>query len=200
MHYSIKAGLEARTVDSVVVSTEDAEIARVARRLGAEVIDRPPELATDASPTIEAVLHAIGALEARGQGPAAVVLLQPTSPLRLARDVDAAVRLFREGGCDSVVSVCPAAHPPHWALRIEQGLLEPAFDPQYLTRRRQDLPKTYEPNGAVFVSSPAALRAHNGFMAPRTRAYVMPPERSLDIDTELDLELAGFFMKRSGGR
>jgi len=200
IHYSIKAGLEARTIDSVIVSTEDAEIARAAMRSGAEVVDRPPELATDASPTIEAVLHAIGVLEARGRGPAVIVLLQPTSPLRLAGDIDSAVRLFRRGGCDSVVSVCPMAHPPHWALRLDHGFLAPAFDPVLLTRRRQDLPETYAPNGAVYVSSPGALRDHNGFLAPRTRAYVMPPERSLDIDTELDLELAGFLLRRRGGR
>jgi len=196
LHYSVMAGLGASSVDRVVVSTEDAEIARVAAGMGAEVLDRPAGLATDEAPTIDVVLHALDALEAQGQTVGAVVLLQPTSPLRTAADVDAAVGLWREGGCDSVVSVAMSDHPPQWSFTIEGGLLRPLFEDKFLRMRRQEVPATYRTVGAVFVASRDTLRRHHGFYGGRVRPYVMPKERSVDVDTELDLALVELLMSR----
>jgi CMP-N,N'-diacetyllegionaminic acid synthase len=196
LHYAIQAGSDAKSVDRTLVTTEDAETARVARQLGAEVIDRPPELATDESPTLDAVLHAIDALEARGEPVGAIVLLQPTSPLRTAVDVDAAVALHAQGDCDSVVSVALNEHPVQWSFTIDDGLLRPLLGDSYLRMRRQDVPPTYTTVGAIFVSRPAALRAFGGFFGGKARPYVMPSERSIDIDSELDLAMVELIMSR----
>jgi len=201
IHHTIEAALRASSVDRVVVSTEDPEIARTSIGCGAEVIDRPRALASDASPTIDTVLHAIDALSAGGACPSIVVLLQPTSPLREPEDIDRGVAMYRKGGCGSVVSVTSTGHPPYWALRIQRGFLSPAFDPRYLRSRRQDLPETYIPNGAIYISSPRAIRRNGGFLGPRARPLLMPPERSVDVDTELDLALVEVLMsRREGGR
>jgi CMP-N-acetylneuraminic acid synthetase len=196
--YSIRAGLDARQVDRVIVSTEDREIAKVAQVLGAEVIDRPAALAEDAAPMMDVVVHALGVLERGGRRVEVVVLLQPTSPLRTAGDVDAAVSRFKEGGCDSVVSVCRAEHPPQWSFTLEGGLLRPLLDPGFLRMRRQDLPETYTTVGAIFVSTPSFIRKSGSFFAGRTAPYVMPPERGVDIDTEVDLALAELLLGRAG--
>jgi CMP-N,N'-diacetyllegionaminic acid synthase len=200
LDYAVRAGLDARSVDRTLVTTEDAEIARAAREMGAELVDRPPELATDESPTVDAVLHAIDALEARGVPVGTVVLLQPTSPLRTAADVDAAVELHAEGGCDSVVSVARNGHPPQWSFTIEGGLLRPLMGDGYLRMRRQDVPPSYATVGAVFVASPAALRRFGGFYGDMVRPYVMPSERSVDVDSELDLALVELVMSRGADR
>lgn len=196
--HSIRAGLDARRVDRVVVSTEDREIAKVSRDLGAEVIDRPTGLATDSAPMMGVVVHALDVLERGGARVDVVVLLQPTSPLRTAGDVDAAVSRFEEGGCDSVVSVCRAEHPPQWSFTLEGGLLRPLLDPGFLSMRRQDLPETYTTVGAIFVSTPSFVRRTGSFFAGRAAPYVMPPERGVDIDTEVDLALAELLLGRAG--
>lgn len=199
LHYAVRAGLDARSVDRTYVSTEDGETARAARGLGAEVVDRPPELATDESPTLDAVLHALDAIEGQGVEVGTVVLLQPTSPLRTAADVDAAVDLHAKGGCDSVVSVARNEHPPQWSFTIEGGLLSPLMGPEFLRMRRQDVPATYTTVGAVFVSRPTALREFGGFFGGRVRPYVMPQERSIDVDSELDLAMVELIMSRGAG-
>lgn len=193
--YSIEAALKSRYVNRVIASTEDQEIAEISRRYGAEVIDRPKELARDDSPIIDAIFHVLDFLEKAGYVPDVVVLLQPTSPLRNADDVDNAVNLFLSSGCGSVVSVCEFKHTPYWGFKIENGYLKPLFAEAYLKRRRQDLPKAYIPNGAIFIARPDTLRKYKSFYCPKTIPYIMPLERSIDIDDETDFMLAELIMK-----
>jgi len=194
--YSIEAAFKSRRANRVIVSTEDQEIAEISKRYGAEVIDRPKELARDDSPTIDAVLHALGLLEEGGYMPDVVVLLQPTSPLRNAEDIDNAIELFLSRECDSVVSVCEFKHSPYWSFKIENGYLKPIFGENYIKMRRQDLPKAYIPNGAIYVSTPETLRKYKSFYCPKTVPYIMPLERSIDIDNEIDFILAELIMKK----
>jgi len=192
---SIEAALKSKCIDRVVVSTEDKEIAEISREYGAEIIERPEEFAKDESSTIDAILHALEVLRAENYNPDIIVLLQPTSPLRNAEDVGSAIELFLNSDCESVVSVCEVGHPPYWNFKIAEGYLKPLFRDKYLMLRRQDLEKVYMPNGAMYISTPENLRKYKSFYCLRTIPYIMPPERSIDIDNEVDFMLAELLMK-----
>lgn len=187
--WTIEAALGAAMLDRVVVSTDDPAIARVSETHGAEVpFVRPPGLSTDTATSLDVVLHALEALPPVDF----VVLLQPTSPLREAADIDAAVRLAHDRRADAVVSVCPTDHPPEWCNVLpEDGSMAGFLREEVRGVRSQDLPTSYRLNGAIYVYRRARLLRERAFAMDETcYAYVMPSGRSVDIDTELDLELA----------
>ena len=188
--YSITEALKSEYLDYVFVSTEDSEIADISKKYGAQVIDRPPALAEDASKTVDAILHAVEYLVKEDIHPQIIVLLQPTSPLRNIEDINAAIRLFLDNECDSVVSVCEPDHSPFWCFMFNEMYLQPLFGPEYKNMRRQDLPKVVMPNGAIYISSPESITRFGGFYGDRVIPYCMPPERSIDIDTALDFTIA----------
>ena len=125
--YSIGSAKKTKYINKVVVSTEDKEIAEISREYDAEIIERPEELAEDESSTIDTILHALEVLRAENYNPDIIILLQPTSPLRNAEDIDSAIELFLNSDCESVVSVCEVEHPPHWCFEIEEGYLKSLF-------------------------------------------------------------------------
>ena len=196
--YSIKAGLESKYIDRVVVSTEDKEIAAVARKYNAEVIDRPKELAKDNSPAFLTYKHVLENLKEKGKYfPDIVTILQPTSPLRKTEDVDESIEIFVNNSCDSVISVTED-NEMYWGFRIEEKQLNPIFDKKYLSMNRKKLPKLYRLNGAVFVSTPQKMLENKGFHGEKVIPYVMPPERSIDIDTVIDFKTSENLMKERG--
>lgn len=182
--WTIEAARGARLVDRVVLSSDDAAIIAVAREWGCEApFVRDARLAGDETPTIDVVLDAL----ARLPGYPWVVLLQPTSPLRLAADIDGAIRLCAERKAPSCVSVCAVRENPWWMYRLGgDGRLAPLI-PGAIPTRRQDLPRVVAPNGAVYVARADWLARERKFITTDTVAYEMPAERSLDIDTEPDL-------------
>ena len=185
--WTIDAALESRSIDSVVVSTDDLEIAEIAKRLGAEVpFLRPTELASDVSPTIDTVFHALSMLKQFDS----VMLLQPTSPLRRHLDIDACVEYARKSESMSVVSVCDAEPNPFWCYTIsmDNGLI-PLFKSSDVNRR-QDLPAAYSLNGSLYYAKVEWLKTSRKFIGPETRAFRMPREFSVDVDTMLDWRLA----------
>ena len=196
--HSIENALKSKYIDIVIVSTEDEEIAEISRRYGAEVLERPEELAKDETTTIDVIFHVLEVLGANNFTPKTIVLLQPTSPLRKAEDIDNAIMLFLDSDCESVVSVCEVEHPPYWSFRIEERYLKSLFDKRYLRMRRQDLEKAYIPNGAIYVSTPQTLYKYKGFYCNYIIPYIMPIERSVDIDNEIDFMLAELLMRRYG--
>jgi CMP-N,N'-diacetyllegionaminic acid synthase len=196
--YTIEAARAAPSVSRLVVSTDSPEIAAVARTHGAEVpFLRPSELAQDDTPGIAPVLHAVRWLEEeQSYRPDYVVLLQPTSPLRAPGDIEAAMELAREREADAVVSVCPARDHPSWMKRIDAcGRLADFGASGEAYTRRQDLPPAYALNGAVYVARRGVLLELQTFYTARTHAYIMPLERSLDIDTPWDMYLAELILK-----
>ena len=183
--WTIDAALASKTVDRVVVSTDDPRLGLLASAHGAEVpFLRPKRLARDDTPTMPVVLHALDQLEAAD----IVVLLQPTSPLRIAADIDACVETFADTG-RAVVSVTAADPPPQHMFIARHGRLIPLMD-TLPAGRRQDLPPVLALNGAVYVADAAFLRKHGSFLTRRSLPYEMPRERSIDIDDELDLQVA----------
>jgi CMP-N,N'-diacetyllegionaminic acid synthase len=188
------AAAAAASVDRVVVSTDDDEIAEAAAAHGAEApFRRPAELSGDDVGDFPVLAHALGLLrETDGYEPDVVVWLRPTSPLRTAEDVEDAVALLRETGADCVRSVCLAEHHPYWMKRLEGGRLLP-YAPGADERshpRRQELPPVYRLNGAVDVVRTASALAAGEMFPGDMRGYVMPVERSVDVDTPFDLAVA----------
>jgi CMP-N,N'-diacetyllegionaminic acid synthase len=191
--WSIEAARHSQYVDRAIVSTDDAEIAEVARHWAGDVpFLRPAELATDEAPIISSLLHAADSLAERYRY---VVLLQATSPFRLGSDIDAALELCCKQGAPACVSVTPVPKA-RWMQEINAtGYLVPLFPNE--GTRRQELQQAYQPNGAVYIAELDWLRRKNAFYTPDTLAYVMPPERSLDIDTILDFHFAEAFLQAS---
>jgi CMP-N-acetylneuraminic acid synthetase len=184
--WTIDAARAATRLDRVVVSTDSGEIAAVAGRLGAEVLERPAALAADATPMRDVV-----ALD----GPEVVVLLQPTSPLRTASHVDAAVELLEASGADCVVSVVEVPHRyrPGSLMALEGERLVPVDATPYATR--QEKPVLYARNGpAVLVLR--GDRIGGDLYGGDCRPYLMEPRDSVDIDEPFDLELAEFLLSR----
>lgn len=195
--WTISAAQRADSLVRVVVSTDDTEIADVAREYGAEVpFMRPAELAQDRSPHIDVVLHALDALaSADGVVPDALVLLQPTSPFRTADDIDAAVQLARDKNAHAVVSVVETHdHPLLTRKKNADGSLAPFVPCDIAYPRRQDLPPAYALNGAIYLCGVETIRRLRTFEPPGTLAYEMPPERSLQIDTPWDFDLCSMIV------
>ncbi|GBD35445.1 CMP-N,N'-diacetyllegionaminic acid synthase [bacterium HR36] len=191
--WTIEVARRTPELEIIVVSTDSAEIAAIAKQYGADVpFLRPAELARSDSPTIDAVLHALDWLaEHRDYRPEAILLLQPTSPFRSVEDIKAALRLYEESRAPAVVSVTPCHPHPYLAYRIDaDGCLEPHWGKEACPARRQDLPHLYYLNGAIYLVKATVLLAEKTFLPRGTRALIMPPERSLDIDEPFDLMLA----------
>jgi CMP-N,N'-diacetyllegionaminic acid synthase len=187
--WTIAAALESRRITRTVVSTDSEEIAEQARALGAEALMRPSGLATDETPMLDVILHA---LEEVGRCDA-VVLLQPTSPLRRADHVDEAVDLLLESGADSVVSVVEVPHAflPASLMQVVDGRLVP-LDPDAPLLRQRKAPLYARSGPAVLALRPEALA--KGLYGGDCRAYVMDARDSLDVDGPFELELAGLLL------
>lgn len=184
--WTIKAAKDAKSIDKVILSSDDQEIIRVAKSLGCEVpFTRPSDLATDTATSIDVVLHAISELP----GFDYVVLLQPTSPLRTAADIDSAFSLMNSKRAPGCVSVCESDQSPYWMFEIigDSKLCSVLPLPPGITRR-QDLPVSYVLNGAIYIANIQWLRETRSFSADGSVAYVMSKDRSLDIDTLEDFK------------
>ena len=158
---------------------------------------RPSELAADDTPILDVLQHVVRSLDEReGYVPAYVVLLQPTSPLRRAEHVDAAIEMVLQTGADSVVSVVKVPHQftPVSVLRLEDGRLRPYGDEPSVTRR-QDKPTLYARNGpAVLVTRTTVLTKGGSLYGEDSRPLIMDAQASVDVDTVWELELAEFFL------
>jgi len=195
--WTIEAAKQSSCLDRIIVSTEDEEIASVARNLGADVpFMRPTELAADDTPAIDPVLHAISHLPDCDW----VLLLQPTSPLRSAEDIDGIWQFCQERGALSAVSVCEVEKHPYWMYQFNAAQrLEPFIKGRPDVTRRQDLLSAYELNGALYLAKTDWLLQRQDFIGPETLGYVMPPERSVDLDTPQDWRWVEFLIEQSNG-
>lgn len=197
IHWTIDAAQQAQGLDRIIVSTDDVRIAEIAQRSGAEVpFLRPAELATDNISNIWATLHALRWLESQeGYVPDCVVLLQPTSPLRSSEDIDEPLKMLSEPGVPAVLSVSPVLQHPYLMRQIAPDGTLNTFSPEsYPVGRRQDFPPVYVQNGAVYTIRTSALLQHKTYEPQGTRAYVMPTNRSLDIDSWQELRLADLIL------
>lgn len=194
--WTVEAAGASRHLRRVIISTDDEEIVAVCRALGAEVpFLRPAGLATDDAAHVPVVEHALQWMESVGDRPEFCMLLQPTSPLRTAEDIDAAIELADSTDADAVVSVREAEQHPYKMFQITpDGALSRFMvaDLDYL--RRQDLPRAFAENGAIYLNRCSCFLASRTFIPEGARPYVMPAERSVDIDTIADLRLAEWLL------
>jgi CMP-N-acetylneuraminic acid synthetase len=199
LQYTLEAALTSRAVDLVMVSTDDPQIGAFARKLGAEVpYLRDARLASDDATMADVMLDAVEWYERqRRKTFDKLCMLLPSSPLRTAADVVAAKRLLTKNTqADSVLSVTRCAYPPGWALQVaEDGTVHPSW-PEYIVKKRQDLPDWCDENGAVFWARMAAFQRirsqYGGVQVP----YFMPPERGVDVDHPEQLVYAEFLLER----
>lgn len=194
--WSIDAARAAACVDRVVVSTDDEAIADVARGCGAEVpFLRPAELARDDTPGIAPVRHAI---ETVGVTSAWTLLLQPTSPLRTAADIDAAFAVVAATGADAVLGVTAVRQHAAWQReRDEHGWLRAIEAPP---ATRQQLPQRFCPNGAIYLCRTAIILEQQTLTPKKTAAYEMPGSRSIDVDLIDDVVMVEALLEKHHAR
>ncbi len=192
--YSIQQALNSRFISRVYVSTDDNVIAEVARSFGADCPSlRPGYLAQDDSKAIDTYLYTVDMLEEQEEGKyESIVVLQPTSPLRLTSDIDSAIEKFHNKKADSVVSYCELDKPLPWIKRINKDdQFVNIFDDSVENRQRCE--KGFYPNGSVYVFSVDLLRAGK-YYSENSYAYIMPKSRSVDIDYIDDFRYAEYLM------
>lgn len=195
--WSIEAALQCPEVGCCYVSSDDDEILSVSSELGASVIKRPIELATDLSSSEDVIAHFIKVIHAEGVYPDQVVLLQPTSPLRGALHVSGAVSIFDEENADCVISVFEPKHSPLKAYKLDKcGRLEGLYGPGAPYQPRQELPKAFQPNGAIYLFDVAAFVAERGIPKKNVYPYFMRECDSVDIDDQQDFNLAESLLRK----
>ena len=196
--HTFEAARASRTLTRIVLSTDSEQIAEFGRAEGIDVpFLRPSSLADDDTPMLAVLQHAIGALESR---PEIIVLLQPTSPLRRAEHIDAAVTLLQRTSADSVVSVIAVPHQftPGSLMRVEGDRIVPFLN-ETAAMRRQDKPVLYARNGPAILVTRSQIIESGRLYGGDTRPYVMSREDSIDIDEPFDLEIAEALLARRGG-
>jgi CMP-N-acetylneuraminic acid synthetase len=195
--HSILSAQDSGVFDDVHVSTDSNRIAEIAAHYGAQVILRPAQLAGEQAPMPPVIEHAIEWVSERQCAPPEnLFLLQPTSPLRSAQDIRQAAAILAGGGCESVMGVFEADDPPQWSLRGNgEGMLQPVYPRAEYLSRRQDLQPTYF-DGPIYGIRVATFLRAMSFLTPRTRYFVIPRVRAVDIDSESDFLFAEFLMAR----
>ena len=193
--YTIEAAAGARLLTKTIVSTEDPEIANVARQLGADVpFMRPAELATDEARSLPVVQHAVREMERRDNTTyPIVVLLQPTTPMRTSQDIDEGIRLLIDTGADSVVSIVDVAgyHPFRMKRLLANDRIINYIDQGFEDLRpRQEIPPVYLRSGALYIARRKLVMEDETLVGEDCRAVVTPPERAVNIDTPIDFQLA----------
>jgi CMP-N-acetylneuraminic acid synthetase len=205
--HAVETGLAASLITRVVCSTDDPEIAQVARAAGAEVpFLRPAELAQDSSEDLPVFVHVLQWLEQHeGWHPELIVNLRPTSPLRRPSHVDGAIQLLLETGADSVKAICLARQHPHkmWLARPDR-CIEPFLKTPFRLARGPDVPRAeledvYWQNGVVDVTRRKLVLEHHATIGGRVAGLVTDPADSIDIDTPLDLVLAELLLASRAG-
>ena len=187
--WTIEAAGNSRFVDRLVLSSDDGRIIETARSLGCDVpFRRPAHLSGDRASSVDTAMHALEALETSYDW---LVLLQPTSPLRRWEDIDGCLEKARAASASSCVGVSEPWTSPFLAFRIgSYERLDPLLPMDLRHVRSQDLPPTYEINGALYAARVPWFREHQTFIDENTVGYVMPQERSVNIDTQIDFALA----------
>lgn len=193
--WTIDEAKKSKYIDRLILSSEDEEIIKVAKEYRCEVpFKRPVELAQDDTPGIEPVIHALDTLEEKY---AYVALLQPTSPLRTVEDIDGCIQQCIMTELPACVSVTEAQQSPYWMYKLDDGMkLKPFVQHNKKIYRRQDLPKVYVLNGAVYVAKTSFINENKSFLNEETVGYIMSGESSVDIDTEMDFSYCEWCIKQ----
>ncbi|AWI77214.1 flagellar modification protein B [Parazoarcus communis] len=196
--HSIDQARASGLFDLIAVSSDSDEILAVAQDCGADLlVKRPDELATDQAAKLPVIRHCVAEVERlTGDSFETLVDLDATSPLRTPEDIRDAVELLERSGAGNVITAMPARRSPYFNLvELDQdGIVHLSKSPRNAIVRRQDAPKCYDMNASIYVWRRAALFGNESLFNPDTRLHVMPEERSIDIDSELDFRFVEFLM------
>ena len=191
--WSIEAGLNSKYIDKVVVTSDDDDILNLSKSLGVEILKRPDYLASDTATTFDTIKHVIEKVANYDY----IILLQPTSPLRDGLHIDEAIELLENKKASAVISVCKMDHSPLWSNTIDKSLSMVGFlKDEVLNKRSQDLEKYYRLNGAIYIcKTERYIEEKKFFLKDNIFAYKMDRKNSVDIDENIDLEIAKFLLR-----
>jgi N-acylneuraminate cytidylyltransferase len=195
--WSIKAALDCIEIDNCFVSSDDKSILDVSGELGAVPLKRPLEFAMDSSSSEDVIKHFLKEMQNIDALPEVVALLQPTSPLRTAQHLTAAFDVFMRSKANCVVSVFEPKHSPVKAYALNAvGELEGLYGKEAPYQPRQELPRAFQPNGAIYIFSVKAFIAENGIPKTEVYPYIMSESESVDIDDQQDFDLAESLLRK----
>jgi CMP-N-acetylneuraminic acid synthetase len=196
IYYSIHEALESSIIDEVIVNTDSEKIASISKKYEAKIpFIRPNELSTDEASTIDVIEHTLNYYEEKNMNFDYFILLQPTSPLRTSEDIINAFELLEQKKAKSIISVCETEHSPLLMNTLNNRLEMNNFIKPENNKRRQELEKYYRINGAIYISEVKNFLETKSFYGKDSYAYIMPVNRSVDIDNEIDLKLAEIIMR-----
>ena len=197
--YSIEQAINTKLFDQIVVSSDSKEIREVALANGATFcVDRPAELATDTAPKLPAIKHCVENAEKKFGQFEVIIDLDATAPLRESSDIIGALELLQSAQADNVITGTPAHRSPYFNL-VEtdvNGIVSLSKPPANVVARRQDSPQCFDMNASIYVWRRQALFANENLFTGNTRLFVMPRERSLDIDSQADFEMVEWMMTK----
>ncbi|ONI46073.1 acylneuraminate cytidylyltransferase [Candidatus Epulonipiscioides gigas] len=194
--HTIIAAKESKFISRSIVSTDSSKIANIAKNFGAEIpFIRPDYLATDEATSVDVVLHLLQELKKDNYVPDFVCLLQCTSPFRNSTDIDSSVEKCLNTNFDACYSVSKVSSSPYW-MKVFDGEKLSSFMDNKTILRRQDLPMIYELNGAIYFVKTSELIKNKSLHLSNATGYIMPEDRSIDIDSALDFELAKLKLRR----
>lgn len=196
--YSTNACMKSKYIDKTILSTDDEKIAAVVKETGVEVpFMRPDELASDTATSLSVIQHAIKFLEDKNEKFDYIIIIQPTSPFRTSKHIDEAIsKLINNKDAESIVGVTEVDYSPYWMKTIEDDRIKSfmEIDENKITRR-QDLPKVYKMNGAIFISKRDVFIEKNKVLGDNILPFIMNEDESIDIDNILDFKLAELMLK-----
>lgn len=194
--YTVEAAINSGIFDNVIVSTESKIYADITIKYGAKVpFLRPDYLSTDETTTSDVVVYTINELKKTGDNYDYFMILQPTSPLRKSKDIVKSVEILFEKSADSVVSVCETEHSPLYMNTLDKTLSLEGFIAKGVKTRRQELPKYYRLNGAIYLCMVDYYLKYRNLYGKRSFAYIMDKVASIDIDSELDFLIAEYLIR-----
>ncbi|MBW1767645.1 MAG: acylneuraminate cytidylyltransferase family protein [Deltaproteobacteria bacterium] len=200
--YTINAAFASDICGEIMVSTESPEIAEISRNMGAKVpFMRPEHLGKDPYGVVDVCMHVLGEYEKRGSNFKKLIILLPTSPFRTEVDIWEANKIFDGYKANFLMSVSEFEHNPFGALRFQEdsdNIMIPTF-PEHIGKKRHEIPKTYSANGAICILDVQAFKKAGTYYGNPLYTYTMPWNRSIDIDTEMDLKFAEFLLQIGKG-
>lgn len=194
--YTIEVANKSRIFNKVLVSTDSEKYADISRKYGAEVpFLRSEELSSDTATTNDVIMEVLEKLEKMGEKYDSFIVLQPTSPLRTVEDLKGAYELYQNNKANSVVSVCEMEHSPLWSNTLPKDNCMDNFLKEGNNKIRQKLDKYYRINGAIYMCNVEYFKKYKNFYKEKSYAYIMSREHSIDIDEEIDFQIAEYLLK-----
>lgn len=196
IYYTIKAAIDSQCFDEIFVSTDSEKYRQIAQECGAHVpFLRSAENSSDTADSWDVVRETLNNYNKLGKTFDNFMLLQPTSPLRNAEDIKNSFKLMQEKGADAILSVVEVDHSPLYCSTLPENLdLKQMYENKYFHMRRQDLPTFYRLNGAIYLSHVDSFLQNETIYKGNVLAYIMPKNRSIDIDDEVDFKMAEFII------